>query len=330
MRRGTDLAPADQLVHGFSNSSPLTLYDSVAYSTKRRQALKRGVPFTPAERGNVMTFEEFEEADGRTLRAHAKECFEYEKNGTIMADFRIASLLEAQFYMQERDRRENSRVSLRDFRMERWVIVLIGLEIILALLGIWLTIREAGNEDTLMKSQNTILTNLQQSSASTAKAIEGLQEITKSMSDSTAASARTLASLVSTTQGVNRGVHDQLSLFYDPSVTLVFDQAAKRLTFANTGRTSVTITSAKGSDGVNEVESPRMVAAGSSYFFDISSWYSTLSNQIPKGSTKTITFSIEIKNELGKAFTMISDLVGYWDKDTLVILVHPSPLQQKQ
>jgi hypothetical protein len=33
-----------------------------------------------------MTFEEFEEADGRSLRTHAKECFEYVKDGTIMAD----------------------------------------------------------------------------------------------------------------------------------------------------------------------------------------------------------------------------------------------------
>lgn len=66
-------------------------------------------------------------------------------------------LLEAQFYMQELERRDSERISKRDLRLELIVIALIGLEIVVAVLGTVYGVRE-GNEqaNTLEKVSRAV------------------------------------------------------------------------------------------------------------------------------------------------------------------------------
>jgi len=163
-----------------------------------------------------MTFEQFERASPEELKAQAKQCFDLINDAQIVNEFQVAKLLEAQFYMQELDRREDSRIAIRDFRLEVAVIALIFIEIILSVAGILLAIKQGNGEDKLMDKQNTILANLQNSTSDTGEAMKELAVITKAMSDNTAESRKTLSS-------VDKGVHDQLAMFYDPSVLLFYD-----------------------------------------------------------------------------------------------------------
>jgi hypothetical protein len=124
-----------------------------------------------------MTFEEFEKATPKQLRDFAKARFETANTVGSAHAGTPALLLEAQFYLAEIDRREanknrreDRRVSLRDLLLEIVVIVLIGVEIMLA-------VRQGVDEDLLMAKQNAILTNLQTASSATADALKAQLEL---------------------------------------------------------------------------------------------------------------------------------------------------------
>jgi hypothetical protein len=114
-----------------------------------------------------MTFEEYEKATPSVLRAQAEACFDRANNNPSWGGSPTL-LLQAQFYMQELDRRDDNRVKRRDFWLEIAVIVLILGEIILSVYGIRLAIKEDKDEDAMMSRQNTILSNLQTSTQATA------------------------------------------------------------------------------------------------------------------------------------------------------------------
>jgi hypothetical protein len=77
---------------------------------------------------------------------------------------KLRLLLEAQFYLTAVARKEDERVGSRDYKLEVWVIVLIGIEIILSIVGIWIGIRE-GNQ------QARVLSNIEQSTKNSAQAM---------------------------------------------------------------------------------------------------------------------------------------------------------------
>ena len=140
-----------------------------------------------------MNFDEFDKASDDELEAEAKRCFD-ESRALTPANllYKAPLMLEAQFYMQERDRRDNSRVALRDLRLELVVIVLIGIEIVLSVVGIVIAVREGNAQAKLTEKQTGILTNLQQSTSQTAGAMQNLAVLTKAMGDNTLASSQTL------------------------------------------------------------------------------------------------------------------------------------------
>src|SRR5580704_17763457 len=137
-----------------------------------------------------MTFDQFEKATQKELRSQAKVCFDIAQ-GSQHWDRQAAKLLEAQFYMQELDRRHDSRITRRDFWLEIAVIGLIVAETVLSIYVIKLAIRESKDEDALMDKQNKVLENLK---------------------DSSAATARTMQSVEKTMVTMNQGIHGQLGL----------------------------------------------------------------------------------------------------------------------
>jgi hypothetical protein len=265
-----------------------------------------------------MTFEEFEKADPRKLRELAMNNFDAAQY--LVGELKTPYMLEAQFYMQELDRREGSRVALRDFRMEVCVIGLIGLEIVLAILGIWLAIKQGNNDDNLMKKQNVILTNLQTSTADTATAMKGLSDLTKAMSDNTSASARTLLSLRSTTQEMNKGVHDQIALFYDPSVLVTYNQTNNNIVFTNTGRSSVKLTKLEMDEQLRVIAgAPMLIVPGTSLTLDESDRYKKVSSELQKGSIREVNVEAHLESEAGKRFRLTGALWFIWVNDKLEV-----------
>jgi len=112
-----------------------------------------------------MTFEEFEKSAEAELREQARLCF---KQAADMAggewEKRTAFMLQAQFYMAELDRREaekerkeSARIALRDYRMEWVVIIMIGLEIVLSIWGIYLGTKESKEQQQIAQKQIEML-----------------------------------------------------------------------------------------------------------------------------------------------------------------------------
>jgi hypothetical protein len=77
--------------------------------------------------------EEFKKLSDDELLQKADECFADIENAVYGMEVHTAKLLRAQFYMNEVDRRDNTRIARRDFRLELIVILLIGAEIVLGL-----------------------------------------------------------------------------------------------------------------------------------------------------------------------------------------------------
>jgi hypothetical protein len=159
-----------------------------------------------------LNFEQFDSAKRSDLRNLAKECFDKSQAEPESSEKKASLLLEAQFYMAEMDRRQGGRTAWRDLLLEIVVILLIGFEIVLAL-------KQGNDEDQLMDKQNRILFGLQQSTSDTATTLKGLLTMTATMNESASATAKTLVAVESTSKETSKALQDQLSLFYQPSVT---------------------------------------------------------------------------------------------------------------
>jgi hypothetical protein len=107
-----------------------------------------------------MKAEEFENAKEKDLRRKANECFEKLENSG--SHEKPALLIEAQFYMDEIERRKQDTIARRDLILELVVIALIGLELYFGITG--------GNQ------QLCVLQKLDKSTGETATALRTLAE----------------------------------------------------------------------------------------------------------------------------------------------------------
>ena len=128
-----------------------------------------------------MTFEEFEVAQNADLTLETKRCFDIYNNQNFASQARSAALLEAQFYMQELGRREDAKVARRDLILELIVIALIGLEIVLAVYGTRLAIKQANDQDVMMSKQMEVLNRLDGNMQLTAQTLQSSQTTMQSM-----------------------------------------------------------------------------------------------------------------------------------------------------
>jgi hypothetical protein len=267
-----------------------------------------------------MNFDEFEKANDDDLKAEAKRCFD-ESRALTPADlpYKAPLMLEAQFYMQERDRRDSSRVALRDLRLEVVVIVLIGIEIVLSVVGIVIAIREGNAQATLTEKQTGILTSLQQSSSDTAGTLKGLLETTGKMNISASSTAGTLQNLEGTTKAMNKAAQAQLSLFYDPSIALTYDSALNRVLLTNTGRTRLTVTSLKVNGVVANIAGMKVIAAGTNMYLEFAEGYKHYSSTLIKGSSLNVPIGAHLENENRKHFVLNGNLFFVWENDKVTV-----------
>jgi hypothetical protein len=134
-----------------------------------------------------MTFDEFEIATNEDLRREAKRCFDLYGSPSVGGLDKPQLVLEAQFYMQELGRREDSKIATRDFLMELIVIFLIALELLAAIgLAVWgerQQTREVNQQLAAFGKMQDVLSKLQESSAATAQTLSSQQSIMQSMND---------------------------------------------------------------------------------------------------------------------------------------------------
>ena len=106
---------------------------------------------------NFIDYQEFKNLTDDQLRQQADDALKAFKQAHS-ASMNTALLLQAQLYMTELERRENANVSDRDFKMakrlykmEWWVIILIGLEFAIAGISLWYGIHEGNKQQTVLE-----------------------------------------------------------------------------------------------------------------------------------------------------------------------------------
>jgi hypothetical protein len=167
-----------------------------------------------------------------------------------------------------------------------------------------------------MDKQNHILTNLQSSTADTATALAGLATLTKAMSDNTSASSTTLLSLRSMTATMNK---NQLSLFYDPSIALIYNMAQNRILLTNTGRTRLTVMSLKVNGQPQDFPGQKLISAGTSRYVDFAENYKKISSGLAKGTSLSLPVEAHLENEIKKHFVLSGNLFFVWNNDKVEV-----------
>jgi len=145
-----------------------------------------------------MRAEDFDKASIKELQAHANRCFDMARSpleepkflhpGGIPYDLKDANLrllLEAQFYMTAVARKRDEQVARRDFYLEIAVIILIGIEIILSIVGIGIGIHEANQ-------QAKVFSNIETSSRNSATAMGAAAMSLRTLADQQTASVNQL------------------------------------------------------------------------------------------------------------------------------------------
>jgi hypothetical protein len=230
---------------------------------------------------------------------------------------RLAILLEAQFYRTEQHRRADEKAQRDrdevetdrwrvDLRNERVIILMIGIEILLAIgLSIWGDRRQT--QDVNQQLQ----------------AFAEMQKVLAHLDQSTSATARTLEQLQKTSEDMDESLEKQVALFYDVQLSIGFDESSERLLITNTshGRVSITRFMLE-ADPVQDLKysTPQVVAPSGVYFIPLKNLKNYLTATLPKDSNKRYPFTVFLKNEKGEKVTVTGNIIAAWLGDSLSIV----------
>jgi hypothetical protein len=139
---------------------------------------------------------------------------------------------EAQFYVGAIARKRDERVARRDFRLEVWVIVLIGVEIFLSICGIVLTIYEAKGQDRLLRN---ILTAQQKVDTDLADVDSKLRDVDGSM----AKTATAVGESATTSTSIYKSLQSQLAILTEQQKDRAAELARKPEIHAILGDTDI-------------------------------------------------------------------------------------------
>jgi hypothetical protein len=235
------------------------------------------------------------------LRAKADECrarvynsrgFEFVPSSTVSLlpqiddAERTKLLLEEQSYLTEIDRREDARVSKRDFLLEVAVIILIVTEVGIDLWGL----HKDGIE---FDRQQAVLTNLEKSSEATANTMVALQKTMETM---------------------NTAIQNQLSLNYEVSVGLDLNRGNWMVGVTNRGRTNITLWGQKiATEQRHMFSSPLTITPGEAQYVDFASFFEKMTDKLRTGGqVTTIPITIFLRSENGKEYTADCPLSTKW------------------
>jgi hypothetical protein len=221
-----------------------------------------------------------------------------------------ADFLAAQFYVSELDRRENRRENAKrdevetkrrrvDLALELLIVVLIGVEIILAIGGDRQRSKDAAQQLKAFSDMQVVLSHLQ---------------------DTSKATAETLVATQGTMESMRIAAENQLKLFYDVNLNPVYEPSTKRLALINEGRTNIFIWEIKTGTGprVPEKEA-RVVNPGGSFLISLQKLYELAKKDLAKGSAAQTPLDIFVKNAKGEEFTVQGYLVAVWANDDVDI-----------
>lgn len=187
------------------------------------------------------------------LKNKANGCFIQAENTNLYLKLRPeekqGALAEANFYLSALAWRSDARVARRDFWMEVGVMALIGIEILLSLIGLWVGYQQG----KILEKQTTALIHMDTSTAATAKTLTSLQSAVESMNatlqmqldalkKSAAETARTAKAGETSASTASQALHvsERAYVHVDAGVTSipkVGEKLSLQAYFENSGRT---------------------------------------------------------------------------------------------
>jgi hypothetical protein len=130
------------------------------------------------------------------------------------------------------------------------------------------------------------------------------------------------------TMGVmNIALQQQLALFYEVSVTPLWDGTTKKITVVNNGRTNIALWGSKFAGEPAHIEDSRMLAPLGTYVIDSESLYNNVLKIVPKGSNKFVPLDLYFKNERGEEFVQHCVFGTSWKTDTLFLAIQVVSLE---
>lgn len=285
-----------------------------------------------------MKVEEFRNLSDDQLREKANECLA-NVDDLRYAALHAAKLLQAQLYMNEINTRNDEKIAERDekmagrsYKLEIWVIILIGLELLIGLGGIAIGCRE-GNQQvgvlqemkkstaataTLLQGQSSVLNTMNASASATATAMDKLQ---KAQDASLTAQRNSLVTLRNTLKSIGRmndALDQELNLAFAVAINVTVDNATKHMTLANLAKTSVYVWGAKfGDEAPGKFPDERFIPPGGGYIFFLDDVYKLAAISVPRSSQKQVPLELYVQSADGREYVMHGFLLEKWEKDEL-------------
>jgi hypothetical protein len=244
-----------------------------------------------------MNIEELSAFSEDELRSKANACLkDYDVASAMTREHLIA---EAQFYLGEIERRkqiqeriENGRIAQRDYKLEVWVIVLIGAELVLAIVAIVVGWVEG-------KKQMDVLDKLNQSSAATAATLTAVRQAQEASLDT---QKHTLDNIVA----MNNSLQDEMDLNLTEAMQYsggATGRGHERVDFANNGRSILHVWGSKfGNEPPTMRRQPAVLTPGNSVPFDISRLIEKTIKAMGTATEASIPFELYLKRENGTKY----------------------------
>ncbi len=208
-------------------------------------------------------------------------------------------IAQAQIFLAELDRRkqakeriESEKIAARDYKLELWVIGLIGAELLLALVGIIVGWVEGSK-------QMDVLDKLNKSGAETAATLTTLQ---KEQEAALETQKHTLENIVA----MNDTLQDEMDLHLTEAIQYsggLSGPGHEEVDFANNGGSILSLWGSKFGDGpLTMRQRPKELTPGSSAPFDISHLVEKARKTMGTSTQASIPFELYIKRENGTKY----------------------------
>jgi hypothetical protein len=162
------------------------------------------------------------------------------------------------------------------------------------------------------------------------------EQVFTNLEKSSDATAKALTAEQGTMEGMNTALQKQLALYYEISIIPIWDGATKKIAFANTGRTNVSVWGGNFNNSPMEInEEARTIAPSGSYTIDAQGLYDKILEIVPKGSNQLLSLDIYVRNDRGEEFVEHCYVGTLWKDDTLnlttqVVSVEPEKWSKGQ
>jgi hypothetical protein len=298
---------------------------------------------SPFEPPPPISIEEIENSPNKYLRLRVNEWFAYlAKCGY---EQKPGVLAQAEFYMRELERRENAIIAERDFgmattshKMEKWVIVLIGIELLVAAGSLVYGVYEGNKQQTvleqmgsntgatagILKTQGEVLDKTNTNTHDTVEAVGKLQSL---QNDSLAAQKKTLVSIGK----MNEALQKELDLAFAIAIVVTADETKKRIMIQNQTRTAIYIWGAKLDDeSPVKFEDERFISPSGGYFFQWEKIFENASATVPKASTgKKVPLEFYLLAADGKPHIARCFLIETWEGDVMKVYATVVSIKQE-